>query len=36
MSIESTFPSVEAMETFLSMGMQEGMSLAVGQIDALL
>jgi len=36
MSVESTFPSHEAMERFMSMGMQEGMSLAVGQIDALL
>ena len=36
MAIEGTFPSHEAMEMFMSMGMQEGMTLAVSQIDALL
>ena len=36
MAIESTFPTVEAMEMFLTMGMQEGMTGAVSQIDALL
>ena len=37
MSIESEFPSAEAMEQVLtSMGTQEGMTLAVGQIDAIL
>ena len=37
MSIESEFPSVEAMEQVLtSMGTEEGMTLAVGQIDAIL
>jgi uncharacterized protein YndB with AHSA1/START domain len=36
MSIESTFPSLEAMEQVLVMGMEEGLRLAVGQIDAIL
>ena len=36
MSIESRFPSVEAMEQVLAMGMEEGLKLAVGQIDAIL
>jgi uncharacterized protein YndB with AHSA1/START domain len=36
MAIEGTFPTVEAMEMYLTMGMQEGMTLAVSQIDALL
>jgi uncharacterized protein YndB with AHSA1/START domain len=36
MSIESRFPSVEAMEQLAAMGMEEGMTLAVGQIDAIL
>lgn len=36
MSVESTFPSLAAMEQFLTMGMEEGMSSALGQIDALL
>jgi uncharacterized protein YndB with AHSA1/START domain len=36
MSIESTFPSLEAMEQVLAMGMEEGLKLAVGQIDAIL
>ena len=36
MSIETTFPSVEAMEQMLAMGMEEGLALAVGQIDDLL
>jgi len=36
MSIESRFPSVEAMEQLLAMGMEEGMQQAVGQIDAIL
>lgn len=30
------FVDVEQMETMLGMGMQEGMALAIGQIDALL
>jgi uncharacterized protein YndB with AHSA1/START domain len=36
MSIESHFPSSEAMEQLLAMGMEEGMKQAVGQIDAIL
>ncbi len=36
MSIESRFPSVEAMEKALAMGMEEGLTQAVGQIDAIL
>jgi uncharacterized protein YndB with AHSA1/START domain len=36
MSIESTFPSLEAMEQVLAMGMEEGLTQAVGQIDAIL
>lgn len=36
MSIESRFPSVEAMEQVLAMGMEEGLKQAVGQIDAIL
>jgi uncharacterized protein YndB with AHSA1/START domain len=36
MTIESVFPSTEAMEQMLAMGMQEGITQAVGQIDAIL
>jgi uncharacterized protein YndB with AHSA1/START domain len=36
MSIESAFPSTEAMEHVLAMGMEEGLTQAVGQIDAIL
>ena len=36
MSIESHFPSAEALEQVLAMGMEEGMKLALGQIDAIL
>ena len=36
MAIETTFPSLEAMETLVEMGLEEGLSLAVGQIDGLL
>jgi uncharacterized protein YndB with AHSA1/START domain len=36
MSIESRFPSPEAMEQVLAMGMEEGLTQAVGQIDAIL
>jgi hypothetical protein len=36
MSIESTFPSTEAMEQVLAMGMEQGLTEAVGQIDAIL
>jgi uncharacterized protein YndB with AHSA1/START domain len=36
MTIESTFPSTETMEQLLTMGMEEGITLAFGQIDELL
>jgi uncharacterized protein YndB with AHSA1/START domain len=36
MTIENIFPSTEAMEQVLAMGMEEGMTQAVGQIDAIL
>ena len=36
MSIESRFPTVEAMEQLVAMGMEEGLTQAVGQIDAIL
>ena len=36
MSIESHFQSTEAMEQVLAMGMEEGLTQAVGQIDAIL
>jgi len=36
MSIESIFPSTEAMEQVLAMGQEEGLTEAVGQIDAIL
>ena len=36
MSIESHFPSTAAMEQVLAMGMEEGLTQAVGQIDAIL
>jgi uncharacterized protein YndB with AHSA1/START domain len=36
MSIESQFPSTEAMEQVLALGMEEGLKQAVGQIDAIL
>ncbi len=36
MSIHSIFPSTEAMEQVLAMGMEEGLKEAVGQIDAIL
>jgi hypothetical protein len=36
MSIESEFPTVESMEQLLAMGQEEGMTQAVGQIDAIL
>ena len=36
MSIESTFPSAEAYEQLLARGMEEGLTHAVGQIDAIL
>jgi uncharacterized protein YndB with AHSA1/START domain len=36
MSIESRFPSTEAMEQVLALGAEEGLRQAVGQIDAIL
>jgi uncharacterized protein YndB with AHSA1/START domain len=36
MTIASTFPTTEAMEQLVAMGMVEGMTLALGQTDALL
>ena len=36
MSIESRFATAEALEQVLAMGMEEGLTLAVGQIDAIL
>jgi uncharacterized protein YndB with AHSA1/START domain len=36
MAIESRFPSREAMEQLLAMGMEEGLTQAAGQIDAIL
>ena len=36
MTIESIFPTVEALEQMLAMGMEEGLKEAVGQIDAIL
>jgi len=36
MSIESRFPSTEAMEQVLALGAEEGLKQAVGQIDAIL
>jgi uncharacterized protein YndB with AHSA1/START domain len=36
MSIKSIFPSPEAMERILAMGMETGLTQAVGQIDAIL
>ena len=36
MSIQSIFPTVEAMEQVLAMGMEEGLTLALGQIDEIL
>jgi uncharacterized protein YndB with AHSA1/START domain len=36
MSIESHFPSSEAMEQLLAMGMEQGFTEAIGQIDAIL
>ncbi|MFA7324566.1 MAG: SRPBCC domain-containing protein [Candidatus Nanopelagicales bacterium] len=36
MSIESKFPSLEAMQQLTEMGMDEGMKLAMGQIDGIL
>jgi uncharacterized protein YndB with AHSA1/START domain len=36
MSIENVFPSAEAMEQLIAMGMEQGLTEAVGQIDAIL
>jgi len=36
MTVETTFPSLEAMEQLIEMGMDEGMTLAMGQIDDIL
>lgn len=36
MVITSTFPSLEAMEQLVAMGMEEGMREAMGQMDGLL
>jgi uncharacterized protein YndB with AHSA1/START domain len=36
MSVESIFPSTEAMEQLIAMGQEEGMKQAIGQIDAIL
>lgn len=36
MTVLSTFPGVEQLEQLLGMGMQEGMQLAMGQIDGVL
>lgn len=36
MTVVSTFASTEAMQRVLEMGMEEGMRLAMGQIDAIL
>ena len=36
MSIATTFPSVEVMDQMIEMGMEDGMKLAVGQIDDIL
>jgi uncharacterized protein YndB with AHSA1/START domain len=36
MSIQTVFPNAEAMEQILAMGMEQGLTEAVGQIDAIL
>lgn len=36
MAIRTTFPSLETMEQMAAMGMEEGMTLALGQIDEIL
>lgn len=36
MTLETKFPSPEAMNRMISMGMEEGITLAVGQIDGIL
>jgi uncharacterized protein YndB with AHSA1/START domain len=36
MAIETKFPSLQAMEELVSMGMEEGMAAAMGQIAGIL
>jgi hypothetical protein len=36
MSVRTTFPSVEVMDQMIEMGMEEGMTAGLGQIDAIL
>jgi uncharacterized protein YndB with AHSA1/START domain len=36
MTLDSRFPSLEAMEQLMAMGMEQGLTEAVGQIDAIL
>lgn len=36
MTIHTAFPSLDAMEQLITMGMEEGLTLALGQIDAIL
>lgn len=36
MTVETTFPSLEAMEQLVSMGMEEGITAAMGQIEGIL
>lgn len=36
MVITTTFPSLDAMQELVKMGMEEGITLAIGQADALL
>jgi uncharacterized protein YndB with AHSA1/START domain len=36
MEIESRFPTTEALEQMLAMGMEDGLTQAIGQIDAIL
>jgi uncharacterized protein YndB with AHSA1/START domain len=36
MVIETRFPSLEAMEQMIEMGMEEGLAAAIGQIDVIL
>ena len=36
MAVETTFPSIEVMDQMIQMGMEEGMTGAMGQIDGIL
>ncbi len=36
MAIETKFPSLQAMEQLVSMGMEEGIAAALGQMDQIL